>query len=289
MIIVKDLIKITQQSLLIIFAIVLGLKSFLDYPALAQTQIIILLNQTPPKEPHTPGPTSSLPAGGQNYSPVPPSEGDIIFNAPPFPPIDNETIRVRPGGLFTPSCKSTTRSLTALIPIKNPALTTREHPTFLFYVPDASDEIRVGEFSLLVGPQEKTRLYKTRFTLPQTPGIVSITLPSAPEYALEEGQYYRWYFKLYCQSNTSSQPDVDVNGWVQRVALTPERERQIKAAAPDVWYDASANLAESLRALPQDVRLRNDWLNLLKSIGLEDLAQEPLVGPVIPLERNTSF
>jgi hypothetical protein len=153
----------------------------------------------------------------------------------------------------------------------------------LFYVPYASDDVRFGEFSLLVGPEEKQKLYKTRFTLPQTPGIVSITLPSAPEYALEEGQYYHWYFTLYCQSNTSSQPDVDVNGWVQRVALTPERDRQINAATPDVWYDASANLAQSLRASPQDAKLKNDWLNLLKSIGLEDLAQEPLVGPVIPL------
>ena len=73
---------------------------------------------------------------------------------------------------------------------------------------------------------------------------------------------------------------------MQRVALNPERERQIKAAAPDVWYDALANLAQSLRASPQDARLRNDWLNLLKSIGSEDLDQEPLVGPVIPLETN---
>jgi internalin A len=178
--------------------------------------------------------------------------------------------------------------LTALVPVKNPVLTTREHPTFLFYVPYASDDVRFGEFSLLVGPEEKTRLYKTRFTLPQTPGIVSITLPSAPEYALEEGQYYHWYFELYCQSNTSSQPDVDVNGWVQRVVLTLERERQINAATPDVWYDASANLAQSLRASPQDARLKNDWLNLLKASGSEDLAQEPFVGSVIPSQQMSA-
>jgi internalin A len=178
--------------------------------------------------------------------------------------------------------------LTALVPVKNPVLTTREHPTFLFYVPYASDDVRFGEFSLLVGSEEKTRLYKTRFTLPQTPGIVSITLPSAPEYALEEGQYYHWYFELYCQSNTSSQPDVDVNGWVQRVVLTLERERQINAATPDVWYDASANLAQSLRASPQDARLKNDWLNLLKASGSEDLAQEPFVGSVIPSQQMSA-
>jgi hypothetical protein len=170
----------TRQSLPITFAIALGLSSFLGYPTLAQIQMSTLLSQkNPPPPPKTPPPDNQRTPGGAL------------------------------GGLpnsSNPSCKSTSKPLTALIPVKNPVLTTREHPTFLFYVPYASDEVRVGEFSLLVGPEEKTRLYKTRFTLPQTPGIVSITLPSAPEYALEEGQYYHWYFKLYCQTNTSSQP-----------------------------------------------------------------------------------
>lgn len=242
-----------RQPIPTAFAIALGLSSFLSYPALAQIPISTLLSQNPPPAPRT-------------------------------PPPDNQT---KPGGGLDPSnssCKSTNRPLTALIPVKNPVLTTSKHPTFLFYVPYASDEVRYGEFSLLVWPEEKTRLYKARFTLPQTPGIVSITLPSAPEYALAEGQYYHWYLKLYCQTNTSSQPDLDVNGSVQRVALTPERERQIQAATPDVWYDASANLAESLRASPQDASLRNKWVNLLKFINSEHLAQEPLVGSVIPIQ-----
>jgi hypothetical protein len=154
----------------------------------------------------------------------------------------------------------------------------------LFYVPYASDDVRQGEFSLLVWPEEKARIYKTRFTLPQTPGIVSITLPSVPKYGLEAGKFYHWYFQLYCQTNISSQPDLDINGWVQRVALTPERESQINTAAPDIWYDALANLASRLRTSPQDATLRNNWVNLLRLIDSEDLAQEPLVGPVIPLE-----
>jgi hypothetical protein len=243
----------TRQSLPITFAIALAFSSFLGYPTLAKIQISTLLTQNPPAPPRTPPDNQTRPGGGLDPS--------------------------------NPSCKTTSKPLTALIPVKNPVLTTREHPTFLFYVPYSSDDVRVGEFSLLVWPEEKTRLYKTRFTLPQTPGIVSLTLPSAPEYALEEGKSYHWYLKLYCQTNTSSQPDLDVNGWVQRVALTPERERQIKATTPDVLYDALANLAENLRASPEDATLRNDWVNLLKSIGSEDLAQEPLVGPVIPSEK----
>lgn len=240
------------QPIPIGLAIALGLSSLLSYPTLAQIQTSTLLSQAPPPPPRTPPPNQTKPGGGLDAS--------------------------------NPSCKSTSKPLTALIPAKNPVLTTSEHPTFLFYVPYGSNEVRFGEFSILVGLDEKTRLYKMRFTLPQTPGIISVTLPSAPEYALEEGQYYHWYFKLYCQTNASSQPDVDVNGWVQRVALTPERERQIKAATPDIWYNALANIAESLRASPQDATLKNNWVNLLKSINSEDLAQEPLVGSVIPLE-----
>ena len=270
-----NLIKITRQSLPVIFAIMLGARNFLDYPAFAQVQIDTLLTQSPPTPPRTQGSSSTAPAGGLDL------DTTSLPPPPPTPLPDNGT---KPGGGLNPSnpsCKSTSKPLTALIPVKNPVLTTREHPTFLFYVPYASDEVPVGEFSLLVGLEEKTRLYKTRFTLPQTPGIVSITLPSKPKYALEEGEFYHWYLKLYCQTNTSSQPDLDINGWVQRVALTPERERQINAATPDVWYDASANLVESLRDSPQDARLRNEWLNLLKSIGSEDLATEPFVGSVI--------
>ncbi len=276
----------TRQSLPITFAIALGLSSFLSYPTLAEIQISTPLNQTPPKPPHKPHPGQpTIPAGGQNHPPPPPRTPPDNQTKPGGGLGNGGSTNINGGNIIISTCKSTSKPLTALIPVKNPVLTTREHPTFLFYVPYASDDVRVGEFSLLVGPEEKTRLYKTRFTLPQTPGIVSITLPSAPEYALKEGQYYHWYFKLYCQSNTSSQPSIDVNGWVQRVALTPERERQIKVAAPDVWYDALANLAESLRASPQDARLRNDWANLLKSIGSEDLAQEPLVGSVIPSDK----
>lgn len=244
----------TQKALPIALALALAMSSFLSYPTRAQIPKDTLLSQTPPPPPRTPPPNQTIPGGGLAPS--------------------------------NPACKSTSKPLTALIPVKNPVFTTSEYPTFLFYVPYKANEVRQGEFSLLVWPDEKTRIYKTQFTLQKTPGIVSITLPSAPEYALQQGKSYHWYFKLYCQTNTSSQPDLDVNGWVQRVALTP-RDRVGNAAAPDIWYDALANLAQSLRIEPQNALLRNNWVNLLKFIGLEDLAPEPLVGSVIPLELNT--
>lgn len=242
----------TLPKLPIAFAIALGLNSLLGYPTLAQIPTSTLLSQIPPPPPRTPPPNQRKPGGG----------------------LDPDNL----------ACKRTSKPLTALVPVKNPVLTTSAHPTFLFYVPYGSSDVRLGEFSLLTWPEERTRIYKTRFTLPQTPGIVSIALPRVAESALEAGKSYHWYFQLYCQANISSQPDLDINGWVQRVALTPERERQIKVAAPDIWYDASTNLANRLRTSPQDATLKNNWVSLLKLIDSKDLIQEPLVGPVIPLK-----
>ncbi|NER50939.1 MAG: DUF928 domain-containing protein [Symploca sp. SIO1A3] len=242
-----------RQQLPIAFAITLGMTSLINPPTSAQIQHGTLLSQTRP-------------------------------DPPPTPP-DNQG---KPGGGLDPSdsaCKSKTKPLTALIPIKNPVLTTSEHPTFLFYVPDQAEDVRLGEFYILT-QDEKKWVYKTRFKLPQTPGIISISLPSLPETSLEDNQYYHWYFKLYCQDNTTSKADLDVNGWVQKVELTAERKRQIEAAEPDIWYDVVANVAERLRTSPDDSTLKHQWLNLLRLIEAEDLAEEPLVGSVVLLEEE---
>lgn len=246
---------LSLKKLPLAFAIAVGLTSFLGYPTLAQVQHSTLISKNPPPPPRTPPPNRRKPGGG--LDPV------------------------------ASSCNSTSKPLIALIPIENPVLTASEHPTFLFYVPYTSGEVSRGEFSLLVWPDEKTRLYKTSFALPQTPGIVSITLPPLPEYALKEGQHYRWYFKLYCKGNASHQPDMDLNGGVLRVTATPGQGRSNDPTALVISYDAIANLAESIHASPQNTTLRNNWVNLLKAIGLEDLAREPMAGSVIPLETSS--
>jgi hypothetical protein len=198
---------------------------------------------------------------------------------PPFTPPPNQT---RPGGSLGEDnpCDGIDQSLVALAPVENPVLTTSTYPTFLFYVPYKSEDVQFGEFSIFVGTDDINRLYRTRFALPDTPGVISISLPASPEYAIAEDVFYHWHFKLYCQGNTSANSNLYVNGWVKRVALTPEREQQINAATPEIWYDAVARLGDRLRTSPQDNELRNHWRNLLEFINSGDLAQEPLVGPV---------
>lgn len=197
----------------------------------------------------------------------------------PAPPRRLPPNRVRPGGgldTAKQSCQNSAQSLVALVPVENPVLTTSAHPTLLFYVADAAADIREGTFSVFT-EDDKTRVYETRFTLPKAPGFISIQLPKSSKSSLQEGQSYQWYFKLYCQESNSSRADLYVNGWIQRVALTPDRQRAIDTLSPEIWYDSLATTAQRLQATPQDRALQKQWSDRLKLIGLENLATQPFI------------
>ena len=226
-----------------------------------------------------------LPTLGQISSSILVSQNSSTLPAPPPTPPDNKT---EPGGGLngsSQSCQSTNQTLTALIPVQNPVLTISDYPTFWFYLPYAAEDIESIKFSVNIRDektgQERTRLYQASFQLPGTPGIVGISLPSVPKYALEEGKFYHWYFKVYCKGNTSSQSDWDVNGWVQRVPRTPENERQIEAANPEIWYDALTYVAKRRLANPQDPNLKEDWTSLLEFIDRKELDQVQLINPIV--------
>ena len=196
----------------------------------------------------------------------------------PRPPRRPPPNRTRPGGGLNPNvsalCSSATSdrdTLLALIPIENPVLTTSTHPTFLVYVPFSNVEVERAEFSMLVWPREMQRHYQVELTLPDRPGIIPITLPNGPDYALEAGQYYRWYFHVHCRDTMTPQPDLSVDGMVQRVTSTPERDRLIQRASPDIWYDAIAHVATQLQTTPNDPTLQQQWQDLLQHIGITDL------------------
>lgn len=203
----------------------------------------------------------------------------VVSQAPGKVPRTPPDPKTGPGGGLDPNslCSKQTKSrLTALIPLNpNPALTTSAYPTFLFYVPYESNNIRIGKFSVLDWPDEKTKRYETSFTLPGTPGIFSISIPSSLQYDFEIDQIYHWYFQLYCNKSTRSE---EVNGFVKRVKLTSD------TSTSGIWYDDLAKLAERLRVSPQDPTLRNRWTQLLNSINSEhlaELAEAKLVGPVL--------
>lgn len=212
----------------------------------------------------------------------------LLSKTPPSPPDtplpDNKP---KPGGGLNPvklSCNQPNKSLFVLVPKEQPVLTTLNTPVLLVYNPDRVEDIQYGEF-WMNSRDEKTRIYpKTRFKFPKQ-GIISLKLPNLPKNSLQDNQSYAWYLKIYCNDKTPQEADLDMNGWVQKVAMTPERKQQILTGNPEVWYDSLSSVAERLRQSPNDQKLQGYWINLLSSIGVQNLATEPLVGDAVILKK----
>lgn len=188
--------------------------------------------------------------------------------------------------------------LTALVPAVNKTLdegqakatyvlgkTTAEHPTFWFYLPYSPKSLRSVEFVLQEGDED---VYRTPIAPPQKPGIVSFRLPSTAT-PLEIDKQYRWFLKINfnCDSQQLSDGKDYVEGWVQRVQLSPNLTRQLEAATPQqrialyaengIWHEALTTLADLRLVDAQDATLQDDWTELLQSTGLADIASKPIV------------
>ena len=200
------------------------------------------------------------------------AEADSAAKRPP-PPRRIPPNKVKPGGGLSysqQSCHDADKSLIALVPVNNPVLTAKAHPSFLFYVPDPPAAISHGEFSILTA-DEKKRVYQTSIAIERTPGIIKIDLPPEERYALEQDLLYHWYFKIYCQDSSVAAKFLDVDGWIERVELTRAVEFKLANSSPDIWYDAIANEAEQIIADPQKSTQSKSWSKLMQYINLGHL------------------
>ncbi|MBF2005544.1 MAG: DUF928 domain-containing protein [Chlorogloeopsis fritschii C42_A2020_084] len=173
----------------------------------------------------------------------------------------------RRGAASRRGCPRMQPNLTALVPDDNSqGLTAIEYPTFWFYIPSLPQGNYTAEF--ILQNSQNQNIYHTPITLPKKSSILSVSLPSQPQYALKPKQWYRWYFKIYCDPQVKS-VYVFVEGTVERVP-------QNAYSADSLWYDVLTNLANRLRANPQNYALKNEWTQLLKSVGLESVSHAPL-------------
>ncbi|MBD2181069.1 DUF928 domain-containing protein [Planktothrix sp. FACHB-1355] len=179
-------------------------------------------------------------------------------------------------------CPSVDIPLTPLRP-EYMGSTVSEYPTFWVYVPYNSNQIQSGEF-VLQDEEADREIYRTPFTLRETPGIVRLRLPSNPQYALKIGKTYRWYFKLFCNTQDKS-VYVFVQGLIQRVPLNSLAPDYNAYAISGIWYDALTDLADKRRRALDDAVLKENWIALLKAVKLQNLAEERLVECCTP-EKN---
>lgn len=212
----------------------------------------------------------------------------LIFNAPE-PPDDINAPGGRTGGgkrgcenIGKQLTGSKEKLLTALVPVYGSpdselvlGLTITSHPTFWFYVPYS----RTLSAEFVLQDEAERTVYQTPVSLSGTPGVVSLSLPSTAS-PLEFGLRYHWYFNIYCNPQ---QPPVFVDGWITRASLKPALKSQLEKAtllqrvalyaANGIWYEALTASAELSRINPN----RTDWAAMLRAVGLDDIALEPII------------
>jgi hypothetical protein len=154
--------------------------------------------------------------------------------------------------------------------------TVAKYPIFWVYLPPLPENISTGEF--ILQDEKNNDIWRTTFTLPKS-GMMGIPLPRKPQYALKINNQYRWYFKVNCLP--SEKPEyIFVDAWVQRMAFTPQLQRQLQQTsqkytvyrANNLWYDSLSDMAQLRRKYPNNQAIAQIWHNLLKDVGLEELA-----------------
>ncbi len=172
-------------------------------------------------------------------------------------------------------------SVTPVLPTSRIGLTVKERPTMLVYIPQTS--AKKALFSLQ--DEQKRSLYQTTINLPEKPGVIAIKLPeSAP--ALKTAKNYQWSLAMICSAQL--EPDSPfVSGWVKRVQapvslknqgnLSPSLELVSHLANNGVWYDTASELARLKKAQPYNRTVTGSWQKLLNSVGLNAIADAPLI------------
>jgi len=231
---------------------------------------------------------------------------------PPPPPPDRSATGSR-SGAASRGCDAANQTVIALVPTYQRTLdqgtqavvpitqvwglTNAENPKFLFFVPYNASSIANIEFVLQEQTQNKSQtLYRTYLTPPESPGIISVHLPPS-QASLQVGKMYHWFFKVRVQCDQTQPTKLDyADGWVQRVNQISTLTEQLQQAALEqkatlyaangVWYDAIMSLAELRLTTPKNETLLAKWTTLLDSVGLEEIANQPLINCCKPSLNN---
>jgi hypothetical protein len=201
--------------------------------------------------------------------------------------------RNRYGGAARGSCsldQTSQLEMKTLLPDTNIGLTVAAQPTFFFLISNTSaTEVKEAKFILLHENHEENRddiIYQTTLPLSGKGGVMSVTLP--PEAgALEVGKEYRWEAQVSCSGDGDESSNPHIDGSIKRVQPDAELARKLEKASPrdrvalyakaGYWNSSLETLAKLRLANPNDQELKDDWQELLETVGLGTIAQEPLV------------
>ncbi len=183
-------------------------------------------------------------------------------------------------------CVISDQPLTAIVPTSGLGTTVAEYPTVFWYMP----KTRASGVEFVLADTKNREIYRVNYALDKSAegsapsGIMSLPLPTLANFSpLKIGQNYRWQLALVCDAN-SRDKDVVASGWIQRVSPSPNLALRVKQANPQervtiyanerLWYETLITLNQLRRDFPKDRDLEEAWKKLLKSVGLDKIAQE---------------
>ncbi|MFB2937870.1 DUF928 domain-containing protein [Aerosakkonemataceae cyanobacterium BLCC-F154] len=206
---------------------------------------------------------------------------DVTFEPPGSDKPDDTAGGASRGGECPQELMSIGGCVIPLIPSNTEGLTITGRPTFFIYLPENSAK---EVFFSLVDENNKNH-YQAKIPLTGKSGIIQFTLPeNAPP--LEVGKNYRWAFIAIGEQGL--RPDSPgVQGRIRRIEPNVTLQTQLQNVTPieraalygknGIWYETLASLAEARKLQPNDPNLVNKWEQLLKSVGLEAIASQPLL------------
>jgi hypothetical protein len=222
--------------------------------------------------------SSATQAAPSKTTPVAPQKISLNFKAPDRGSPASTTGGATRGGVCMPGPKV----LMPLIPKQKIGLTVSDHPSFFLYIPQSPNQ--TAEFLLLANNDSEV-VYQDTFSIPAKAGIVRFDLPATVP-PLQAGKQYHWYVTLICDTTRGPSGNPTVEGWVERVQPSPALAKALKTKDPasrpalfaeaGVWHESLSSVADLLRKSPNNPKLLSDWNDLLKSVGLETVAKEPM-------------
>jgi hypothetical protein len=194
-----------------------------------------------------------------------------------FPPTPVGSPRRSIGG----ATRGESKFLTVLSPQSNVVTTVSAQPTLFWYIPQTA--AKSAEFE--VYNAQGKRVYQTTLALQGIPGVVKLSLPRS--LGLKIGQEYDWTLRLDDNPEIEEQ-NRPVGGKIKRTALTSRQKAQLAAAKQPlkqaevyaeagIWQETISILAQLRHDRPSDRTINAAWKELLESVALKEIANEPLV------------
>jgi len=188
------------------------------------------------------------------------------------------------GGTRDGGCPQDAKALDPTImpvmPATRQGLTVAERPTFFVYVPKTTAK----QALFVLKDKDEDYYYETTVSMPKQAGILSVKLPDEAS-KLEIGKTYHWSFLMICGAQvTPDSPGVQgvikrikPNGTLNQLDGEPLLEQALKYGENGIWFDTLTTLAQLRQSNPQDSSFQVAWADLLKSVGLDAIATQPLV------------